>query len=144
MNLEKTSIKVEAYSIALETLKNLNHELEGAKDVSEHLVAGAKKLDNNLKGYVMIYLVTVIETFLSIIIFNNEKLSSACRYFLVFIFGLIVIFAKYIEEKLYKMSELINNANLVKKHIDSINVMLSDYTTSAEAKISNPNSGITV
>jgi len=40
------------------------------------------------------------------------------------------------------MPEIINRADLIKKYINSIYVILSDYTTSAEAKISNSNSGI--
>jgi len=63
MNLETTRIKVEAYNITLETLKNLNHELEGAKNVSKELVEKTNKFNKNLKDYFLLYAAIVTETF---------------------------------------------------------------------------------
>jgi len=63
MNLETTRIKVETYNITLETLKNLNHELEGAKNVSKELVEKTNKFNKNLKDYFLLYAAIVTETF---------------------------------------------------------------------------------
>ena len=142
MKLETKSIKVEAYSITLESLKNLNHELKQVKNTADSLKERTIKLKRNFLGYLVLYFVTVINASLSIITFSNKDLDNRFKYILVAVYGLIVILTRLIEEKLSNTTEIITDANVIAKHIDSIYVILGDYTTTAEVKISNADFGI--